>query len=224
MGRPGETGWVGRHARVGYMVPMGVKWMIYDQTCTRTGRAPLGLTHSWMAGARVYGALGRLHAWRGVSSWEDALAWLAEGDEPLDEIQFWGHGNWGLVRIDGQRLDVAALVSGHPLHAGLERVRERMSPGGQWWFRTCDTLGSARGHDFARRWTDFFARPVAGHTHVIGPWQSGLHRLQPGASPHWDAMEGVAQGTAEAPRRSTWSAPGRPNTIHCLRSRVPDGW
>ena len=211
-------------AQDGYVDGMGVRLMIYDRTCTSTGRWPVGLTHSWVAGGRLYGALGRLDAWQGVSSWEEALAWLVRGQTPLDEIQFWGHGNWGLVRIDHRPLDASALARGHRLRPALEAVRERLAPGAQWWFRTCDTLGSVRGHDFARRWTDFFGVPVAGHTHIIGPWQSGLHRLVPGKVPHWDAAEGIAEGTPEAPRRSTWSGPGRPHTIHCLQGHVPEGW
>jgi len=203
---------------------MGMKLMIYDRTCTRTGAMPVGLTHAWASGARAYGALGNLDAWTGVADWDEALAWLGRSPGPIDEIQFWGHGNWGLARIDHHPLDVSALRPGHASHAALEGVRERMSPQALWWFRTCDTLGSARGHDFARRWTDFFERPVAGHTHIIGPWQSGLHRLEPGQRPHWDAAEGLERGTPERPERSMWSGPGRPHTIHCLQSQVPAGW
>ena len=203
---------------------MGLKLMIYDRTCTHTGRLPVGLTHSWVVGARVYAATGSLHGASGASTWEEALGWLGEADEPIDEIQFWGHGHWGMALIDRRPLDVSALARGHAWRPALERIRERMAPDALWWFRTCDTLGSARGHDFARRWSDFFERPVAGFTHIIGPWQSGLHRLQPGEQPHWDPTEGLAAGTAESPERSTWSWPGRPNTIHCLRSDVPAGW
>jgi len=198
--------------------------MIYDRSCTRSGRWPLGLTHSWQVGGRLYGLRGLLDDWAGVGSWDEALDWLGTRREALDEVQFWGHGNWGVARIDRHPLDASALRPGHRLRPALERVRERMAPGALWWFRTCDTLGSARGHDFARRWTDFFARPVAGHTHIIGPWQSGLHRLAPGERPHWAAAEGVSRGTAEAPEASTWSAPGRPNTIHCLQGEIPAGW
>lgn len=208
----------------GYAEGMGLKLMIYDRTCTRSGRLPIGLTHSWVAGALLYRAAGNLDAWSGASSWAEALAWLGRGVDPIDEIQFWGHGNWGLARIAGDTLNADALKPGHPHHGALERIRDRMAPTSQWWFRTCDTLGSDRGHDFARRWTDFFGQPIAGFTHIIGPWQSGLHRLHPGATPHWDASEGIAEGSAAAPRRSTWSKPGMVNTISCLHSHVPEGW
>lgn len=198
--------------------------MIYDRTCTRTGRLPVGLSHSWVWGGRLYGALGRFDAWKGVASWEEGLGWLAQQDAPIRSIQYWGHGNWGTARVADDRLDVRSLQPGHAHRRHLDAIRERLVPGDGWWFRTCDTLGAARGHDFARRWTDFFGTPVSGHTFIIGAWQSGLHRLSPGAAPHWSDTEGLSAGTADTPRASTWSRPGRPNTIHCLQSAIPVGW
>jgi len=197
--------------------------MIYDRTCT--GR-PVGLTHSWIVGGLLYGGLGRLDAWSGASTWMEALDWLGrfQPDRTIGEIQYWGHGNWGHARIDKEKLDVDALAEGHPLRPSLERIRERMAPEAGWWFRTCDTFGSTRGQTFARRWTDFFGRPAAGFTHVIGPWQSGLHRLRPGHEPHWSPSEGLSAGTPDAPGKSTWSRPWLPNTISCMSGTVPRGW
>lgn len=202
-----------------------LRLMIYDETCTRDW-GPLGLTHSWRVGAHLYAGLGRLDAWAGASSWAGALDWLAriQPDRAIGEVQFWGHGRWGLVKIAGEALDASALGPSHRLNPALQRIRERMSPDGQWWFRTCETFGASRGHDFARRFTDFMGCAAAGHTYIIGPWQSGLHRLQPGQQPHWSAWEGLKGGTPDAPQRAFWSGPTAPNTVHCLRGRVPDGW
>lgn len=197
--------------------------MLFDRTCTRFRSFPMGLTHSWLVGGRLYQGLGRFDALHGVASWAEGLHWLATHDA-ISEVQYWGHGHRGMALIDRDVLDEQALRAGHPLHRDLCRVRERMTPDCRWWFRTCDTLGAARGHTFARRWTDFFERPVAGHTFIIGLWQSGLHTLQPGARPHWSPMEGVAAGTTDAPRGSVWSGPRRPNTIHLLQGTVPQGW
>ena len=198
--------------------------MIYDRTCKHTGGLPLGLTHAWWVGARLYRGLGALDAWAGVSSWDEGLRWLAGQTEPIDEIQFRGHGNWGLVRVGSEALTVAALRPNHRHYRHLEAIRANLAPDALWWFRTCDTLGARSGQEFAQRWAGFFARPVAGFTHIIGPYQSGLHRLEPDARPHWDPAEGIREGTPEAPLRSMWSRPGLPNTISCLHSTVPAGW
>lgn len=201
----------------------GLRLLFYDDTC-RTSRLGLGLTHSWVAGAALYGAVGKFHAARGFRGWADALRWLAEhgGDAPIDEIQYWGHGKWGRVFIDGDALDASWLTPNHPHFAALARIRERMShPDALWWFRTCETFGADAGHDFARRWTDFFGTRAAGHTYIIGPFQSGLHALRPGEAPTWSVHEGLDEGTPDAPRRALWSVPGAPNTISCLRADLP---
>lgn len=207
-----------------------LRLMVYDRTCTPSLSPPAlvgRLTPVWWVGAYLYGGLGRFDAWFGATSWPEALGWLGSvgrDGRRIAEIQYWGHGNWGLARIGAEPLDSSSLAAGHPHAKGLDAVRERLTPDATLWFRTCDTLGSARGHAFAARLTDRLGCAVAGHTHVIGPWQSGLHKLAPGASPHWPASEGVRDGTPEAPRGSTWSTPGRPNTITFLHGAIPEGW
>lgn len=203
-----------------------LRLMVYDRTCTRHGWFPLGLSHAWAIGGPLYKATDHLDHWTGVSSWSEALDWLGTvgDDAPIAEIQFWGHGRWGRVMVDREVLDRSALHPAHPHHPGLARVRDRMHPGGQWWFRTCETLGARPGHDFAQRWTEFMGCAVAGHTYIIGPLQSGLHRLRAGHAPHWSEWEGVAEGTPDHPRRAFWSRAFAPHTITCLQSRVPEGW
>jgi hypothetical protein len=200
--------------------------MIYDRTCT--GRGPLpGLTHSWMAGALLYRGLGRLDAWRGVASWGEALAWLADVqlERPISEIQFWGHGKWGEARVDQEILDDSALLSSSEYAPHLRRIRARLTgEDALWWFRTCETFGATKGHAFARAWTDYFGCAGAGHTYIIGPWQSGLHRLAVGDTPTWSDEEGLAEGSAAEPRRALWSKRTSPNTISCLHGEVPEGF
>lgn len=207
-----------------YMRPL--RLMIYDRTCW--GGRPPGLTGSWLVGGWLYRVLGRLDAFQGFSNWSDALEWLAQvhSDRPIAEIQYWGHGNWGNVRLGAERLDVRALRVGHPLHDRLVRVRERLTPNGTalWWFRTCETFGTEAGHQFAREWTRFFDARAAGHTHVIGPWQSGLHVLAPGQEPDWPVEEGLPGTKADAkarPTRALWSKRRCPNTITFLHGRIP---
>ena len=201
----------------------GLRLLVYDATCTG-GRLPVGLSHSWLAGKYLYAGLGRLDGAVGVRSWAEALDWLGSQKQCIAEVQYWGHGRWGRALVQQDVLDAGALRPGHPLHPKLERVRERLSDDALWWFRTCDAFGARRGQDFARAWTDFMGRDAAGHTHIIGVWQSGLHRLSPGAQPHWPALEGVREGSADEPSLSTWSKLGAPCTISCLTGRIPAGY
>lgn len=200
-----------------------LRLLFYDDTCRRS-RLGLGLTHSWMAGAHLYASVGKFHAALGVRRWLDALEWLAtyDRDRPIEEIQFWGHGKWGRVLIDGVSMTTDFLDTDHEYRPLLDQIRDRMSgPDALWWFRTCETFGADVGHDFARRWTDFFECRAAGHTYIIGPLQSGLHALAPGEAPNWSGFEGLEQGTPEAPKKALWSVPGAPNTISCLRADLP---
>ena len=198
--------------------------MVYDATCTARGR--VGLSDVWYAGGHLCEALGRFDRTRGVRSWDEALGWLAQvdADRAIGEIQYWGHGNWGRALVDGAALTVEALQPGHALRPALERIKGRMAPEAHWWFRTCELFGAQAGHRFAREWSRFFERPAAGHTFIIGYWQSGLHRLAPGETPRWPLDEGLAEGTPEQPRKALWSRPWSPNTISCLRGRIPAGW
>lgn len=204
---------------------MGLRVLLYDRTCTGT---PVGLSTAWSAGATLYESLRRLDVVRGIASWEEGLSWLASlgGGERIEEVQFWGHGRWGRVLVDRDALDAGALAPGHALRAPLESLRERLVPGGRAlvWLRTCEAFGADAGLDFAARLADFLGARVAGHTHVIGALQSGLHGLRPGCAPDWSATEGLAEGTPRDPRRAHGSSVLRPRTIHCLTGAVPDAW
>ncbi|MCX4242204.1 hypothetical protein [Paraliomyxa miuraensis] len=207
--------------------PQGLRLMVYDRSCRGRPALP-GLSHAWWAGAHLYRSLGRLDAYRGVDSWDEALEWLASVDptRPLAEVQYWGHGNWGSARVRKQRLDRSALEPKHSLHARLAAVRDRMLPDarGLWWFRTCETFGARPGQRFASELADFLGARVAGHTFIIGHIQSGLHTLAPGQRPYWDEDEGLREGSPEVPLRARWSRWKAPNTITCLRGTIPHGY
>jgi hypothetical protein len=198
-----------------------LRLLIYDRT--QAERPPRLLGLSWRVGARLYEAQGWLDASCGARSLEEALDFLARAERPIAEIQFWGHGKWGRVLIERESLDRSALAPGHRLRPKLDAVRERLAPDALIWFRTCETFGARAGHDFARALADFTGARVAGHTFVIGYFQSGLHALSPGDVPSWEPAEGLAAGSAEHPERALASGPGRPNTVTCFTERLPAG-
>jgi hypothetical protein len=207
--------------------PRPLRLLIYDRTC-RGKKALPGLSHAWQAGSWLYAGLRRLDGAHGAASWAEALEWLAtfRPERPLAEIQYWGHGKWGGARIANEVLDRSALLPEHPLGERLRAIRARLVPTGEalWWFRTCETFGAVAGQDFARAWTEFFGCRAAGHTHIIGFHQSGLHLLAPGQSPSWAADEGIARGTPQEPLEALRSSRSAPNTITCLQGRIPKGY
>lgn len=192
----------------------------------------IGLSHSWFAGGAIYKAFRSLDACRGFDKWPEALMWLADyrAPEPITEIQYWGHGSPGCVWMKTD-----ALVASSPEHSiftekfgvttdVLRLLKRRLIPQSTIWFRTCSTFAGERGHRFAKSWADNMECRVAGYTHIIGPWQSGLHTLKPGQEPYWPADEGIAEGTPEQPKKLKWSSPWIKNTVSCLHSAIPKGW
>ena len=201
----------------------GVRLIVYDRTCV--GRVG-GLSTAWSGGSRLYRWLGRIDASFGATTWTEALAWIeaSSRERPIAEIQFWGHGKWGCALVADDVLDARALREDSPLHSPLRAIRERLAPNALWWFRTCETFGADRGVDFAKGWTDFLGARAAGHTYVIGVWQSGLHGLAPGHAPDWSPSEGLAEGSAANPKRARMSLPGEERTITCFEGAVPANW
>jgi hypothetical protein len=195
-----------------------VRVVVYDKTCvTARGR----LTPVWAAGARLYRALRRIDASYGVASWHEAFEWLGAQQEPIDEIQYWGHGKWGRVLVGEESFDASALQQ---RRAELDAVRERLAPDALIWFRNCQVFGAERGIDFAERVADFFGARVAGHTFIIAFHQSGLRGLAPGCRADWSASEGIAAGTPADPQRAEWSRPWSPRTVTALTAAVPAAW
>lgn len=202
----------------------GLRLVVYD--ATQRQRRPRMLGHSWHYGAHLYRGLGRVDAAYGAASFAEAFAWLAQhrADQPIEELQFWGHGKWGRIFIDAESLDRGWLEPRHPHHAAFRALRERLTSDALLWFRTCETLGAQAGQDFAAALSSATGARVAGHTYVIGFFQSGLHCLSPGTTPSWSGAEGLAAGSAAEPLRALDSSPDAPNTITCLTGRIPDGF
>jgi len=201
-----------------------LRLIVYD--ATQRSRPPRALGLSWQYGTHFYRALGRVDGAYGAHSFADAFAWLIRHDatRAIGEVQFWGHGKWGSVFIDREPLDRDLLRPSHRHHAAFNAVRERLTNDSLLWFRTCETLGARRGRDFAAALGDATGARVAGHTFVIGFYQSGLHCLRPGQAPSWSDTEGLARGSADQPEVALTSQPNAPNTITCLTGRIPSGF
>lgn len=192
--------------------------VVYDKTCVRGRR---GLSPVWAAGTKLYRGLRRIDAAQGVASWDEAIAWLLAQREPIEEIQYWGHGKWGCALIDTEAFGCDTIVQKADT---LRALREQLAPNALVWFRTCETFGAQPGHDFAQRLADTLGARVAGHTYIVAFHQSGLHGLVPGARPDWSVDEGLAEGTPDAPRRAYWSRPWHPRTVTALTGAVPSAW
>src|SRR5690606_32670414 len=94
-------------------------------------------------------------------------------------------------------------------------------PDALFWLRCCSAFGHT-GRLFARAAADRLGCRVAGHTHIIGFFQSGTHSVAPGEEPGWDPREGVRFRDG-SPAGALGSAPGAPNTISCLTLGLPAG-
>jgi hypothetical protein len=202
----------------------GLRLVVYD--ATQRSRPPRMLGLSWQYGTHFYRALGRVDGAFGAHSFAQAFEWLArhEASRPIAELQFWGHGKWGRIFVDREALDRRWLSPGHEHHAAFCALRERLTPDALLWFRTCETLGADAGQDFAAALGDATGARVAGHTYVIGFFQSGLHCLRPGVKAQWSRTEGLASGSAERPENALVSTPDAPNTITCLTGQIPEGF
>ena len=188
-------------------------------------RIPVGLTHSWFAGGRLYKLVGAIDECRGFSNWTDALDWLAnfETDRPISEIQVWGHGSPGKSWMKGEPLHRMSVLGGRH-EIALRQVAERMTEDGVLWFRNCSVACGKKGQQFMTTWAEELGITIAAHTYIIGLFQSGLHALKPGQEPYWPDTEGINEGTPTKVLTCRNSVPWAPNTVFMLKSRIPEGW
>lgn len=209
----------------------GLRLVVYDATDTGplllvprivrgedgTARGTGGLTRWWKIGSALHTAARRADAAFGATSWDEAMRWVAARAEaagrPVDELQAWGHGGWGYMGMGDTRLDASTDV------ATLSRA---LAPGGEAlvWLRCCSAFGADAGRAFAPRLAERLGARVAGHTFIIGFWQSGTHALAPGRTPTWSAEEGTSIASSGV-RVAEVSRPGAPRTITCLRPSLP---
>jgi hypothetical protein len=196
-----------------------MKVAIYDRTALfdNVKNSNDILTYSWMYGSRMFKLFNSLDTAKGVSSWEEAFSFLEEFSKTtvITGVQFWGHGAPGVAAIGGELLNRKKTSQ---YKERLSNIGSRMSEDAYWWWRTCGTYGRETGKHFAEHFTKTLGRKTAGHTHVIGFWQSGGHVIRPEQKAHWSDVEGFA---GDQMISSNWN---RPNTIICAQTKIPKNW
>lgn len=217
-----------------------LRLVVYDQTdvaplsLPRIERASDGTAHGtgglsrwWRVGAAMHRGVLRADGTRGVSSFAEALEWATsiarQRGAKLGELQVWGHGGWGQMTLGRTRLDRDALARSSEISAALDALRDVLADDALLWLRCCSAFGEREGRAFGAALADRVRARVAGHTFIIGVFQSGTHSIAPGQEPTWDPEEGIERGAAGLACAMT-STPKAPNTIGCLRLGFPGGW
>lgn len=186
-----------------------------------------GLSPAWRAGTWLHRLAGAADATLGARSWAEALAWAArvakERARPVGSLQLWGHGGWGFMRIGETRFDEASLHPDHQLAPLVDGLRAQLAgPEAVVWLRCCSAFGAAAGRRFAGAAARRLGCRVAGHTYIIGVFQSGTRSVRPGQEPAWDLAEGVQSDAEGRATGAKWSGPFEPATISCLRIGLPE--
>ena len=218
---------------------MPLRLVVYDATDTAPVAIPRitrgvdgsaegtgGLTRFWRLGAGLHRGSGRADAALGARSWTEALAWaVAQSDAagaPIAELQLWGHGGWGYMAMGSERLD--AQTSRGALGTEVDALARVLAPGALVWLRCCSAFGTRAGQDFAVSLADTLGARVAGHSYIIGIWQSGTHSVAPGSAAEWDPLEGVERDAHGKTLGAAVSSARAPRTLHCFRPGLPAGW
>ncbi len=182
-------------------------------------------TLSFINGGKFYRLFRGVENHAGFDNWHEAFTWLSqvESDAKIDSIQFWGHGFPGGIVMNGEALKSSSLKPQSKHYALLKAIKERLKPDSVIWLRSCTSFAGSIGKKFAKDLANFFGCTVAGHTFIIGPWQSGLHTLKPNSEPTWTDEEGF-ELNKEGVLKTAWSKPWSPNTIFCLTGKIPKNW
>lgn len=151
--------------------------------------------------------------WRkfGVASWHDGIDRILDAVRPgtrLMELQIWGDGSPSMPAINGKA----------PPEMFWKELANLVTPESIVWFRMCSVFYGEKGLRFAHNTALQLGCRVAGHSRIIGPWQSGLFRVTPGGTPSW----------ADPERFENWmdakSGPFQQRTIACFRMSFHDSW
>lgn len=164
----------------------------------------------WVIGCFFQKLFGKVDAYYGASSWDDAFGWLKSHDRFFTSIQYWGHGSPGCVYLAGRTMRWSECV---------ERLRYHVLSGTVLWFRTCSTFRGTSGHELSEALADGLVCTIAGHTRIIGLVQGGLHTRRPYKPASWPVSEGEPP-KSWIPGYLRWG----PNSVLFTATRIPKGW
>ena len=178
-------------------VRLAMRLFIYDKTQS-------WLTASWWFGAALRSLRPGKDVILHVNSWADMVEQLSKlPEKSVTRVEYWGHGLSSAVECNN---DLLTYKEVYPL---LERVAHVMSgPDALWFWRTCKTFWGVPGFQYASECVRVLGCRVAGFSHKIWWWQSGLRYMGPEDSPEWDHKDG-----------GKWSLPWpwkRGKTVWCL--------
>ena len=226
------------------MAPRPLKLVVFDATDTPSAararrRAPgaaadgramgsPGLSPIWRAGTLLHRLTFAADASLAATSWPEALEWAArtsrEKGRPIGSLQVWGHGGWGSMALGATDLDRDALAPGNALAGPINAFKAALAgPESLFWLRCCSAFGHTTGQRFAEALAVRLGCRVAGHTFIIGVFQSGTHSLRPGQKAGWDAGEGVKKSGGRAVGALT-SAIDAPSTVSALALGLPEDY
>lgn len=183
------------------------------------------LRFSWITGGKFYKTFRGVEHHQGFDSWVEALKWIVsvEPDKKINSIQFWGHGSPGRVWINGEALSARSVLATSEHRDLLLKLKERLTKDSVVWFRSCNVFSKQEGHLFAKLFSKMLGCRIASHTFIVGPWQSGLHTIEPDQEPTWSIEEGIKK-KKDGSEEKLWSMPWSPNTIFCLTGQIPKDW
>ena len=69
---------------------------VYDKK-PGVGLSQWFLSFFWAAGCFIQKLFGKVDAYYGATSWDDAMSWLVGRPGTLTSVQYWGHGSPGIV-------------------------------------------------------------------------------------------------------------------------------
>lgn len=180
---------------------------------------------NWWPTTLAYKAVCHTPLVKGFWSWSEAFHWVnsvAYG-HPIKSLQVWGTGSFGTIHIGDSRMNVRSTLPDNPMYGDLVTLRARLTPDATIWFRASHVFCTDVGQRFAQSFATFMGCTVAGHTHGLNLFHSGLRTIEPEGKPLWEEPEGLLE-SRDGTMQKAESAPWLPRTIMGFQNSFPRSW